>query len=107
MWGEKCRVRHPSWCIGGEKCRVSCPSGTLGPRNVVYGIHPVHLGIIFLANMQIGYMTPPVGMNLFIASYRFKKPITALYSASLPFMVILLVALMLITYWPWLSLGLL
>ena len=77
------------------------------PLAVGYGIHPVHLGIIFLANMQIGYMTPPVGMNLFIASYRFKKPITELYSASLPFMLILLVALMLITYWPWLSLGLL
>ena len=77
------------------------------PLAVGYGIHPVHLGIIFLANMQIGYMTPPVGMNLFIASYRFKKPITELYSASLPFMVILLVALLLITYLPWLSLGLL
>jgi C4-dicarboxylate transporter DctM subunit len=75
------------------------------PLAVGYGIHPVHLGIIFLANMQIGYMTPPVGMNLFIASYRFKKPITELYSASLPFMVILLIALLLITYWPWLSLG--
>jgi C4-dicarboxylate transporter DctM subunit len=75
------------------------------PLAVGYGIHPVHLGVIFLANMQIGYMTPPVGMNLFIASYRFKKPITELYSASLPFMVILLVALLLITYWPWLSLG--
>ena len=74
------------------------------PLAVGYGIHPVHLGIIFLANMQIGYMTPPVGMNLSIASYRFKKSITELYSASLPFMVILLVALMLITYWPWLSL---
>ena len=77
------------------------------PLAVGYGIHPVHLGIIFLANMQIGYMTPPVGMNLFIASYRFKKPITELYRAALPFMVILLVALLLITYWPWLSLGLL
>ena len=75
------------------------------PLAVGYGVHPVHLGVIFLANMQIGYMTPPVGMNLFIASYRFKKPITELYSASLPFMVILLVALLLITYWPWLSLG--
>jgi len=75
------------------------------PLAVGYGIHPVHLGVIFLANMQIGYMTPPVGMNLFIASYRFKKPITELYSASLPFMVILLLALLLITYWPWLSLG--
>ena len=77
------------------------------PLALRFGVDPVHLGIIFLANMQIGYMTPPVGMNLFIASYRFKKPITELYSASLPFMVILLVALLLITYLPWLSLGLL
>jgi len=45
------------------------------PVALNYDIHPVHLGIIFLANMQIGYFTPPVGMNLFIASYRFKKPI--------------------------------
>ncbi len=71
-----------------------------------YGIHPVHLGIIFLANMQIGYFTPPVGMNLFIASYRFKKPLLELYAAAWPFMVVLLVALMMITYIPWLSLGL-
>lgn len=70
-----------------------------------YGIHPIHLGIIFLANMQIGYFTPPVGMNLFIASYRFKKPITELYSATLPFMLVLMVALLLITYIPWLSLA--
>lgn len=74
------------------------------PVAVQYGIHPVHLGIIFLANMQIGYFTPPVGMNLFIASYRFKKPITELYQASLPFMLVLLVALIIITYWPSLSL---
>jgi C4-dicarboxylate transporter DctM subunit len=73
---------------------------------VAYGIHPVHLGIIFLANMQIGYFTPPVGMNLFIASYRFGKPITELYRAALPFMGVLIVALLLITYIPWLSLGL-
>lgn len=71
-----------------------------------FGIHPLHLGIIFLANMQIGYFTPPVGMNLFIASYRFKKPITELYKATLPFMLVLLVALALITYVPWLSLAL-
>ncbi len=74
------------------------------PVAVQYGIHPVHLGIVFLANMQIGYFTPPVGMNLFIASYRFKKPITELYQASLPFMLVLLVALLIITYWPGLSL---
>ena len=74
------------------------------PVAVGYGIHPVHLGIIFLANMQIGYFTPPVGMNLFIASYRFRKSLIELYSASWPFMLVLLVALMLITYVPWLSL---
>ena len=76
------------------------------PIAVGYGIDPVHLGIIFLANMQIGYFTPPSGMNLFIASYRFKKPITELYAASWPFMVVLLVALMLITYIPGISLWL-
>lgn len=74
------------------------------PIAVSYGIHPIHLGIIFLANMQIGYLTPPVGMNLFIASYRFNKSIGELYQATLPFMLILLVAVFLITYIPWLSL---
>ncbi|MBW2010927.1 MAG: TRAP transporter large permease subunit, partial [Deltaproteobacteria bacterium] len=61
-------------------------------------------GIIFLANMQIGYLTPPVGMNLFIAGYRFKKPITELYRAAIPFMIVLFVAVLVITYWPDLSL---
>jgi tripartite ATP-independent transporter DctM subunit len=69
-----------------------------------YGIDPIHLGIIFLANMQIGYCTPPVGMNLFIASYRFDKPIVMLYRAALPFLAILLLTVLIITYWPWLSL---
>ena len=74
------------------------------PVAAAYGIHPVHLGIVFLANMQIGYFTPPVGMNLFIASYRFGKPVTELYRAALPFMAVLLLALLLITYVPWFSL---
>ena len=74
------------------------------PVAVNYGIDPVHLGIIFLANMQIGYFTPPVGMNLFIASYRFNKPITELYQAAIPFMIVLLIAVLIITYWPALSL---
>lgn len=74
------------------------------PLALRYGIDPVHLGIIFVANMQIGYFTPPVGMNLFIASYRFRRSITELYMATIPFMVVLLVALLLITYWPALSL---
>jgi C4-dicarboxylate transporter, DctM subunit len=74
------------------------------PIAIGYGVHPVHLGIVFLANMQIGYFTPPVGMNLFIASYRFNRPILELYRATIPFMLILLVAVLIITYWPQLSL---
>lgn len=77
------------------------------PMALRFGIDPVHLGIVFLANMQIGYFTPPIGMNLFIASYRFKKSIAELYRATLPFMAVLLFALLIITYIPELSLYLL
>jgi tripartite ATP-independent transporter DctM subunit len=77
------------------------------PVALSYGISPIHLGIIFLANMQIGYFTPPVGMNLFIASYRFEKPVTEIYRATIPFMIVLLAAVLCITYWPDLSLVLL
>lgn len=73
------------------------------PVAVSYDINPIHLGIIFLANMQIGYFTPPVGMNLFIASYRFKKSIISLYRSTIPFMLLLLIAVLIITYWPGLS----
>jgi len=76
------------------------------PIAVGYGIHPIHLGLIFLANMQLGYFTPPVGMNLFIASYRFNRPVMELYMATLPFFFILLLAVLVITYWPALSLAL-
>ena len=69
-----------------------------------YGVHPIHLGVIFLANLQIGYFTPPIGMNLFIASYRFGRPVLDLYAACLPFMAVLLLALLIITYVPALSL---
>ncbi|WP_457576820.1 TRAP transporter large permease [Desulfomarina sp.] len=71
-----------------------------------YGVDPIHLGIIFLTNLQIGYCTPPVGLNLFLASYRFEKPITELYRSTLPFLGLLLVTLVIITYFPWLSLAL-
>lgn len=77
------------------------------PIAVEYGIHPIHLGILFLANMQLGYFTPPVGMNLFIASFRFNKPVMTLYRATLPFFAILLVTVLIITFWPALSLALL
>ncbi|MHB8455305.1 MAG: TRAP transporter large permease [Acidiferrobacterales bacterium] len=77
------------------------------PVAIGYGIDPVHLGIIFLANMQIGYFMPPVGMSLFIVSYRFNKPVEQIVRASVPFFFILLLAVLIITYWPWLSLALL
>ena len=77
------------------------------PIAVGYGIHPVHLGIVFLANMEIGYLLPPIGMNLFIASYRFDRPMLEIFRAVLPFLAILLLSVLIITYWPWLSLGLL
>jgi tripartite ATP-independent transporter DctM subunit len=76
----------------------------LAPIAEAYGIDPIHLGIIFLANLEIGASIPPLGINLFIASMRFEKPILRLYLASLPFIAILLLALAIITYWPWLTL---
>ena len=76
------------------------------PIAAEYGVHEVHLGIIFLAAMQLGYMTPPVGLNLFIASYRFDKSIMHVYSATFPFLIILMLSVVLITFWPDLSLWL-
>jgi tripartite ATP-independent transporter DctM subunit len=72
-----------------------------------FGIHPVHLGVLFIANSELGYLTPPVGENLFMASYRFGKPILELARAMVPMYIILLVGVLLITYWPWLSTGML
>ena len=74
------------------------------PIAAQFGVHPVHLGIIFLATMQLGYLTPPVGLNLFIASYRFEQPIVRVYLASLPFLLVLMAAVLLIAFWPSLSL---
>jgi len=74
------------------------------PIAVGYGVDPVHLGIVFLANMQLGYFTPPVGMNLFIASLRFRKDVAELVRAAVPFFLVLLFAVLVITYWPGLSL---
>ena len=70
------------------------------PVAIGYGISPIHLGIIFLANMQLGYLTPPVGINLFIASYRFDRSIEDIYRATIPMMLVLLVAVLIITYFP-------
>jgi tripartite ATP-independent transporter DctM subunit len=76
------------------------------PIALEYDINLVHLGIIFLTNLEIGYLFPPFGLNLFISSFRFRRPVTEVYRASLPFVVVLLIALLVITYWPDLSLWL-
>ncbi len=73
------------------------------PLGVAYGVNPVHLGIIFLANLELGYLTPPVGMNLFLASYAFNKPLGAIYRYVVPFLLIELGAVLVITYLPWLT----
>jgi tripartite ATP-independent transporter DctM subunit len=68
-----------------------------------FGIHPVHLGIIFIANLELGYLTPPVGLNLFVSSYRFDKPVLEVARATLPMLIVLALSVLLITYWPWLT----
>jgi tripartite ATP-independent transporter DctM subunit len=73
------------------------------PMGEAYGIHPVHLGIVFLANLELGYMMPPVGMNLLLASYRLRKPVPEVYRAALPMIGVLLVGVLLITYVPWMT----
>ena len=77
------------------------------PVAAQYGMNPVHLGIVFLAAMELGYLTPPVGLNLFIASHRFQRDITEIYLATQPFLLVLLVAVLIIAFWPGLSLLLL
>ncbi|MEQ1918978.1 MAG: TRAP transporter large permease subunit [Elusimicrobiota bacterium] len=78
----------------------------IAPIAAQYGIDPVHLGALFLLNLEIGYMTPPLGLNLFLSSRRFDKPLPALYRAAFPFWILLVGALMVVTYCPALSLWL-
>jgi TRAP-type C4-dicarboxylate transport system permease large subunit len=77
------------------------------PLGVAFGIDPVHLGIIFVANLELGYLTPPVGLNLFLASYRFERPVLQVYRSVLPMFLILAAGVLLITYVPFLTMGLL
>ena len=77
------------------------------PLGLAFGIHPVHLGIIFVANLELGFLTPLVGLNIFLASYRFKRPVLEVCRATLPFMAILGIGVLVITYVPWLTTGLL
>ena len=77
------------------------------PIAMAFDVHPVHLGIIFVANLELGYLTPPVGLNLFMSSYRFNKPVMEVARASMPMLIVLVSGVLLITYVPWLTLGLL
>jgi tripartite ATP-independent transporter DctM subunit len=77
------------------------------PLGAAYEIHPVHLGIIFIANLELGFLTPLVGINIFLASYRFKRPVLEVCRAALPMMAILGIGVLIITYVPWLTTGLL
>jgi C4-dicarboxylate transporter, DctM subunit len=77
------------------------------PLGELYGVHPVHLGIIFVANLELGFLHPPLGLNLLLASVRFKKPVLEVTWATLPMFGILAIGVLLITYLPWLTLGIL
>ena len=76
------------------------------PMGAAFGIDPVHLGIIFLANLELGYLVPPMGENLFLSSYRFNRPITEVFRATAPFVLIILAVVLLITYVPAMTLTL-
>jgi tripartite ATP-independent transporter DctM subunit len=77
------------------------------PLGEAFGVHPVHLGIIFIANLELGYLTPLVGLNILLASYRFKRPVLEVARAALPMAMILGAGVLVITYVPWLTLGIL
>jgi C4-dicarboxylate transporter, DctM subunit len=69
-----------------------------------FGVNPLHLAVVFLTNLEIGYITPPVGINLFISSFRFNRPVIELYRVSVPFLFLMILALLIITYIPWFTL---
>lgn len=79
----------------------------IAPIGAAFGFHPVHLGILFLANLEVGFLLPPLGLNLFLSSIRFEKPLIQLYRPILPFLLIMFLAVLVISYVPWLSLALL
>ena len=75
------------------------------PMGLAFGVDPIHLGIIFLANLELGYLTPPVGLNLFLSSLRFERPLVEIWRTVLPFLVLFGLWVLLITYVPPLTLG--
>lgn len=93
-------------CVMDILSAVFITAPLLLPAAVAMGIDPVHFGVIFIVNFEIGYLTPPVGINLFTSGAAFRKPVSEVARASFPFLVLMLFALALITYWPPLSLWL-
>ena len=77
----------------------------VAPIGVAFGIDPVHLGIVFLANLELGFLFPPVGLNLFLSSSRFNKPLPELYRHVVPFLIIIGIGVLMITYMPWMTTG--
>ena len=75
----------------------------LVPLGQAFGVNPIHLGIIFLANLEIGYLTPPIGLNLYMSSYRFKKPVSEVFLSVIPIVLVMHLVTLLITYVPWLT----
>ena len=78
----------------------------IAPLGIHYGVDPIHLAIIFIANLELGYLTPPVGMNLFLSAYRFEEKMPVIYKSTLPYFVVLLIAVIVITYFPAMTLWL-
>jgi len=79
----------------------------VAPLGVAFNVHPVHLGVIFLSNLELGFLCPPMGLNLFLSATRFQKPLPVLYRRALPFLIIMSIGVLFITYVPWATLGLL
>ena len=77
----------------------------LAPLGAAYGIDPIHLGVVFLANLELGFLFPPMGLNLFLSASRFGKPLPYIYKRSFPFLIIMSIGVLLITYLPALTTG--
>ena len=90
-------------CIMDLYSAILVVSPLIIPVAESFGIHPVHTGVIFLTNLALGFLTPPIGMNLFIASYTFKKPVIKIVKSILPYLAVQFLILLLITYIPWFS----
>jgi C4-dicarboxylate transporter DctM subunit len=77
----------------------------VAPLGRAYGIEPIHLGVVFLANLELGFLLPPMGLNLFLSAARFEKPLAYVYRRAIPFLLIMSVGVLLITYFPAITTG--